>query len=96
MPYHFDEAEIEELSSRVAEKLLPQLIKALKDKATWLVDEMQGEYYTAAELAEMLNVSVQTIYRMKNSGQLPFSTVGKHGVRFAKQDINIARREGKI
>lgn len=96
MPYHFDNAEMDELASRIAEKLLPILVETLKSKATWTVGQLQGEYYTASQLAKMLNVSTQTIYTLAKEKKLASVKVGKVGVRFARQDIDQARKDGVI
>lgn len=46
---------------------------------------MSNRLYKASELAEILNVHVQTIYRAKDRGELSFYKVGK-SVRFEMPD----------
>lgn len=46
---------------------------------------MNNRLYKATELAEILQVNVQTIYRLKDRGEIPFYKVGK-SIRFPMPD----------
>ena len=96
MPYIFSDEDLERLSEKLAIVLLPKLLSAMKSKSEWAVNRLQGEYYTAAELSDMLSVSKQKIYRMASDGSLPCIHVGKGGVRFERHVIDQARQEGRI
>jgi excisionase family DNA binding protein len=96
MPYMFSDEEIEKLAEQLAILLLPKLLSAMKSKATWTVNQLQGEHYTAAQVSEMFQVSKQTIYRLAAEGNLPSVKVGKNGIRFERYAIEQAREAGVI
>jgi excisionase family DNA binding protein len=42
---------------------------------------------TVEAVAELLSVSTTLVYRLKDSGELPFYKIGKGAVRFSIEDI---------
>lgn len=92
----FSEEEIEDLATRIANKLLPDLVEALKNKAKWTVNNLQGEHFTAKEVAGMFSCSHQTIYKLAKENKIDSVTVGKSGVRFSRNAIEKAQREGLL
>lgn len=44
------------------------------------------QFYTAQELAQLLRVTENTIYRMAKRGQLPFYCIGR-AIRFRRRDV---------
>jgi excisionase family DNA binding protein len=42
---------------------------------------------TVDAVAELLSVSTALVYRLKDSGELPFYKIGKGAVRFSVEDI---------
>ena len=42
---------------------------------------------TVEAVAELLNVSTTLVYRLKDTGELPFYKIGRGAVRFSMDDI---------
>lgn len=51
-------------------------------------DETTARFYTVKEAAEILNVSIPTLRKAIDSGQIPSVTVGEKTVRIPKQAID--------
>lgn len=47
----------------------------------------EHKYLTAAEAAELLNVSTATVRRLARSGRLPKYRIGSKAVRFREDDV---------
>ena len=60
---------------------------------------LEKEFYTVKELAELLQVTPTTIYRLMNRGELAYHQVGR-AKRFSREDVEEylkrARRNSKI
>ena len=52
-----------------------------------MIIEMAGEVMTVEQLAQYLNVSVTTIYKLTNEGKIPGTKVGNQW-RFRKEKID--------
>lgn len=52
---------------------------------------MRQKLYKASELAEILNVNVQTVYRAKDKGLLKFYQIGR-SLRFEMPDANVIKQ----
>jgi excisionase family DNA binding protein len=91
---HFSEEEMDLLAEKIAVRLLPMLIECLKDKARWTVKELQGEHFTAKEVAERYKCSPKTIYRLAKENRIETVPVGKAGVRFSRNAVEKAVKEG--
>jgi len=92
----FSEDEIDILAERIAEKLLPKLIRCLQEKTRWAVNELQPENFTARDVAEMFSCSPKTVYKLAKEDKLDSITVGKSGVRFSRNAIEKAQRAGHL
>ena len=91
---HFSDDEMEQLAERIAIHLLPMLVQTLKDKATWTVNQLQGEHFTVKQVAEQFQISRQTVYRLAKEDRIDSEKVGKGSVRFTRNAIEKAQREG--
>jgi excisionase family DNA binding protein len=92
----FSEEEIDLLSQKIAINLLPMLVEALKSKAVWTVNQLQPEHFTARDVGEMFSCSYKTVYKLAKEGKIDSITVGKSGVRFSRNAIDKAQREGHL
>ena len=92
----FSDEEMDMLADKIAVRLLPMLIECMKGKTRWAVNQLQGEHFTAKDVAEMFSCSPKTIYKLKDEKKLDFVTVGKSGVRFSRNAIEKAQREGHL
>ena len=90
----FSEEEMNILADKIAERLVPLLFQCLRDKARWTVNQLQAEHFTAKQVAAMFSCSPQTIYKLKDEKKLDYVIVGKSGVRFSRNAIERAQRDG--
>ena len=92
----FSEEEIDMLSNKIAINLLPMLVEALKSKAEFTVNKLQGEHFTVKQVADMFQISVKTMYRMVDNDELVAQRIGKRGIRFSRNEIEKARQDGRL
>jgi excisionase family DNA binding protein len=92
----FSDDEMDILAERIAERLLPKLIRCLQEKTRWAVSELQPEHYTAKDVGEMFSCSFKTVYKLAKEGKIDSMAVGKSGVRFSRNAIEKAQREGHL
>jgi excisionase family DNA binding protein len=48
---------------------------------------MKKEFMTVAELADLLNVNRNTVYRLVDRGEIPCHHIGR-AKRFSREDVN--------
>lgn len=48
--------------------------------------ETTKEFYTVRELAELLDINMQTVYRLVRRGELPCHSIGR-AKRFSRADV---------
>lgn len=53
----------------------------------------RDDVMTAAEVADMLNLSRAAVYRLANTGQLPSVRLGRT-IRFLRQSVEAVLRDG--
>ena len=47
----------------------------------------RGAMLKASEVAELFDVTPQTVYRWVKEGQIPFTRIGGRSIRFAREDV---------
>lgn len=95
MPFVFNEEELDILAERLADRLLPVLISALKRKATMKAKMLPANLMDVPELAARLNVDKKWIYRNAQDGVIPYTKAGKF-LRFERAVIEDLIATGRL
>ncbi len=74
----FSEEEMDILADKIAVRLLPMLVECLKNKTKYAINQLQGEYLNAQQVAEIFNVSDKTIYRLWRNRALRTTSTGHY------------------
>ncbi|MCE1225047.1 MAG: helix-turn-helix domain-containing protein [Geobacteraceae bacterium] len=92
----FSDEEMEVLAKKIGDYLLPILLEALKDKTRIAVNRLQGEHYTARQVAERLEISPQQVYRLVDRGVIQAEKVGKKGIRISRNELDKLLQSGGL
>lgn len=94
--------ELHSFAVRIAQIAKDELLKELKSAGMILSENEAKEYkrlkitseklLKQSEVAELLGVSAQTVMRMKDRGELPFTVLKGGRVRFRKSDITAMKK----
>lgn len=95
-------SELHSLAARIAQIAKDELLKELKSAGMILSENEAREYkkmkatneklLKQSDVAKLLGVSDQTVMRMKDKGDLPFTTLNSGRVRFRQSDVLALKR----
>lgn len=75
--------------------LIDAFVEKVAQRARQLAEEAQPHYYSRAEVADLLHISMPTLHAMVNAGVLKPEKVGRR-VLFAAQAVDDGLRDGSL
>lgn len=95
MPFVFSDEELEYLSARIAERLIPTLIDALKRKAAIKAKALPPNLMDVKEFCMRTGMIDTWVYKRCREGGIPCVKIGKF-YRFERAEVEEMIRTGRF